>query len=481
MRGLPNVFEVIPVSRRLLLIIWPFLVIVIILVWLSIESMAMIAATRAYSEGESLWSKAQKQAVFQLLRYAETGDIAYFERYEQLIRVPLGDRVAREEMQKRQGFQYAVAFEGLVQGRTHPDDIPAVVKLFRRFQHVPPITEVIAYWTRGDEYIAQLIQAANELHDKMAGHAPRASIEASLARVLEIDAQLTPLEDHFTQKIGEAARLAQRVLLAAILTAAILLVPVGIYLSHRMVRHGEQFERALKLSEERFQLAVSGSNDGLWDWNILSDDWYFSPRFKQLLGYAEEELESSLSALVKRLHPEEHLAFTDALDNHLRDSTPFDLEMRLLTRSGEYRWFRARGQSVRAGDGRAVRMAGALTDVTDKKTAAAELFAEKERAQVTLASIADGVITTDTSGWVEYLNPVAEELTGWTAQKAKGLPVQALFRLVDEVHRRPGQNPIEQVLSEERTVETAANMLLQRNDGVEIPIVQSAAPISTLR
>jgi len=65
-----------------------------------------------------------------------------------------------------------------------------------------------------------------------------------------------------------------------------------------------------------------------------------------------------------------------------------------------------------------VRIAGALTDITDKQLAAAELFAEKERAQVTLASIGDGVITTDIEGWVEYLNPVAEDLTGWKRPKS---------------------------------------------------------------
>ena len=124
-----------------------------------------------------------------------------------------------------------------------------------------------------------------------------------------------------------------------------------------------------------------------------------------------------------------------------------------------------------------MRIAGALTDITDKQLAAAELFAEKERAQVTLASIGDGVITTDIEGWVEYLNPVAEDLTGWKLNNAKGLPIQALFRLVDEANRRPAPSPIELVLNEERTIEAAANILLQRNDGVEIPIVHSAAPI----
>ena len=71
-----KVLKVIPVSRRLLLIIWPFLGIVVVLSWLSIESMSILSATRAYAEGESLWSKAQKQSVFQLLRYAQTRDVS---------------------------------------------------------------------------------------------------------------------------------------------------------------------------------------------------------------------------------------------------------------------------------------------------------------------------------------------------------------------------------------------------------------------
>ena len=477
MATLREISHLIPLSRRLLLIIWPFLVIVIILVWLSSESMGILAATRAYSEGESLWSKAQKQAVFQLLRYAETADPTHYENYQRLILVPLGDRKAREEMQKAD-FQYAVAWQGLTEGRTHPDDIPGVVRLFRRFQHVPPITEVIAIWTEGDGYIEQLTHAAEELHVRVsARNTSQLALRPILDRILELDARLTPLEDKFTQKLGEATRLAQLVLLAVILAVAACLVPIGIFLSHRMLRHSQRFEQALKLSEERFQLAVTGSNDGLWDWNILTDDWYHSPRFKELLGYTSGELENSLPALVSRMHPEEREVFSRALDSHLKSGTPFDVEIRLRTRSGDYGWFRCRGQSVRAANGQAVRMAGALTDMTDRRLAAAELFAEKERALVTLASIADGVITTDTEGWIDYLNPVAEDLTGWKVEKARGLPILALFRLVDETHQRNAPNPIEMVLREERTIELASNMLLLRNDGVKIPVVHSAAPI----
>jgi diguanylate cyclase (GGDEF)-like protein/PAS domain S-box-containing protein len=122
-------------------------------------------------------------------------------------------------------------------------------------------------------------------------------------------------------------------------------------------------------------------------------------------------------------------------------------------------------------------MAGSITDMTDRRQAASDLFAEKERALVTLASIADGVITTDTDGRVEYLNPVAEQLTGWTTAKARGLSMQAILRLVDETNGKVAPNPIEMVLRQERTIEAASTLLLVRNEGTEVPIKQSAAPI----
>ena len=204
---------------------------------------------------------------------------------------------------------------------------------------------------------------------------------------------------------------------------------------------------------------------------------YYSPRFKHLLGFRDHEMENNVSALIERLHPEDKEATEQAFKEHFLRAVPFDIEMRLRTKAEEYRWFRSRGQSVRNAEGRSVRMAGAITDVTDRRLAAAELFAEKERAQVTLASIADGVITTDTEGRVQYVNPVAEVLTGWATTSAHDLPLQAIVRMIDETSRSPAPSPIEMVLREGRNVEMAATVLLLRNDGSEVPIVQSAAPI----
>ena len=135
--------DFLPLSRRLLLIIWPFLVIVFVLVWLFSESMGILAATRAYSEGESLWSKAQKTAVFHLIQYADTHKETDYQRYLQEISVPLGDETARIELQKAEP-NYELARQGMIQARNDPADIPGAISLFRRFRHFGPMAKVIS-------------------------------------------------------------------------------------------------------------------------------------------------------------------------------------------------------------------------------------------------------------------------------------------------------------------------------------------------
>jgi diguanylate cyclase (GGDEF)-like protein/PAS domain S-box-containing protein len=464
-------------SKRLLAIVWPFLVIVVVLLVVSAQSMDLLLATRSYSEGESLWSKGQKRAIFYLLRYTETRAPADYQQYLVSIAVPKGDEKARIEMQKPNPDE-AIAWQGFVEGRNHPEDIERMIMLFRRFKDLWYMREIIELWTQGDLYVREVTVIADELNARVvADDVSETEMRAFRDRLLAIDTLLTPLTDKFSRLLGEATRITKMLLLILNLAVAGTLVPIGMFLSNRMARRREEAEAALKLSEERFNLAVEGSNDGLWDWDIASEKVYYSPRFKRLLGFRPNEFEDTTGNLMSRVHPDDSDLVGNAFRAHFEQGKLFDVEMRVAIKSGEYRWFRVRGQSVSDENGRAVRMAGSMTDITDRQKAAAELFSEKERAQVTLASIADGVITTDPDGWVEFLNPVAESLTGWKMSAARGLPLQAICRLTDEASRQPAPNPIETVLRDERTVEVAATMLLVRNDGVEIPIVHSGAPI----
>ncbi|HPM79990.1 MAG TPA: ATP-binding protein [Candidatus Anammoximicrobium sp.] len=125
----------------------------------------------------------------------------------------------------------------------------------------------------------------------------------------------------------------------------------------------------LRASEERFALAVRGSTDGIWDWNVASDEVYYSPRFKELLGYADHEIADVFASFESRLHPDDRQGTLAALQAHLERRGDYDVEYRLQTKSQGYRWFRARGQAIWDASGRPTRMAGSITDITAMKTA----------------------------------------------------------------------------------------------------------------
>ncbi len=466
----------VPDSKRLLLIIWPFLAIVILLVALAALAVDVLSAGRAYVGGEGLWSKAQKDAVYYLMHYAQDKSEEQYQNFQRAIAVPLGDRQARLELEKRSP-DLAVVRDGLIAGRTHEEDIGGVIRLYRTMRDVSYMEKVIELWEAGDEHVLELQRIGEEIHQRIASRRSSARDLAPLvAQVREINSRITPLSDEFSYTLGEANRALRRQLMMAIVVATIVLIPVGVALSRRMLRRSEAFERALRVSEERFKLAVSGTNDGVWDWNIATGDVYYSPRFRQLLGLADE---SSLAGfeLVSRMHHEDQPKLQAALQAHLEDGTPLDVELRMVCHSGERKWFRVRGQAARDANGAAVRMAGSISDINEKKLADAQLFAEKERAVVTLASIGDAVITTDESGKVEFLNRTAEALTGWQNADAKGMHLGGLLKIMDEGAREEAADLVDLVLRSGQGMTMSTDILLVQRDGTEVSVNVSAAPI----
>lgn len=134
----------------------------------------------------------------------------------------------------------------------------------------------------------------------------------------------------------------------------------------------KQADDTLLKSAERFAFAVKGSNDGLWDWDIESDQQWWSARFHELLGYQEGELEASYESFLMLLHPEDKDRTLKSIQAHLEKQLPFDIQYRLQTKSGDYRWFRGRGQAQYE-QGKAVRMAGSIRDITARRIANEQL------------------------------------------------------------------------------------------------------------
>ncbi len=129
-------------------------------------------------------------------------------------------------------------------------------------------------------------------------------------------------------------------------------------------------EEALRESEERYALAMRGANDGLWDWDLRTNDMYFSPRWKEMLGCQESDIEDSLEAWLARVHPEDRARLETALGMHLEGQTEhFEHEHRMLHQDGTYRWVLSRGLAICDHTGKVTRMAGSQTDITERKVA----------------------------------------------------------------------------------------------------------------
>ena len=159
------------------------------------------------------------------------------------------------------------------------------------------------------------------------------------------------------------------------------------------------------------------------------------------------------------------------------DGVVKNFEYRLRRKDGGEIVVLENSRAVLDDDGVIIAHEGTLTDITERKQAETRVFKEKERAQVTLQSIGDGVITTDAEGRIDYLNPVAQNLTGWDLRGARGKPVKEIMTIINEHTRALVANPVMRCLKEGRVITLADNSVLINNEGAEIPIQDSAAPI----
>ena len=145
--------------------------------------------------------------------------------------------------------------------------------------------------------------------------------------------------------------------------------PVAIARISTLLSH-KRAEESLRESEERYALAVLGANEGLWDWNLKTNQFYYSPRWKSMLGCEENEIQTSPDEWFNRIHPEDRVRVKDEMAAHHGGLTPhFENEHRMLHKDGTYRWMLARGIAVRDAQGKAYRMAGSQTDITEGKVA----------------------------------------------------------------------------------------------------------------
>ncbi|MFO7594342.1 MAG: EAL domain-containing protein [Pseudomonadota bacterium] len=251
----------------------------------------------------------------------------------------------------------------------------------------------------------------------------------------------------------------------------------------QLCRTNESFTKALirdrdeaLIANERFRSAMDTSSDCIFlidPEKMLFID--FNRTAESVLGYSREELSRLGPHEIKpKLSREELQSFFHSIMqrpggvnelvtvHRCKDGRTFPVETRL---------------SVLVQKEHPPLIISVDRDVTERKNIETRLYEEKERAQVTLRSIGDAVITTDTSGRIEFMNPIAEQLTEWRIQDAIGEPLQHVFRIINESSRVAVRNPVEFCLSEKRIIGLDSHTLLISRTGKEIAIEDSAAPI----
>ena len=213
-------------------------------------SINTLSSVRAYVGGEGLWSKAQKDGLYQLLKYARTRDEADYARFLDFLKVNLGDHKARLELSKPDP-DLAVVRQGFIEGRNHPDDVDGMIRLFRRFHSNQYIHRAIVAWTKADETITAYIDLGRRLHEVI--NSPDSSpqrINIILDEIDPLNKQLTPAEDEFSFALGEGSRWLERVVLRLLFFVALTVECTGLLLAITVSRGIQKGLREILLAAQ---------------------------------------------------------------------------------------------------------------------------------------------------------------------------------------------------------------------------------------
>lgn len=355
------------VSRsELMAQLMPLVVALCVLVTLNLVGVWLMNGARAFVSGESLWSKSRQQAAQHLDEYLADGNARSLALFDLALRIPLGDRRAREAMLADPPDERA-AWEGLVQGGNSPDDIPAMLWILDHLKWERDVAAALQAWRQGDEQIEQLRRLARTA----ARPAPELSppegwLSDQRAQLRAINSRLINLELAFSDHVANATRRVAATVELLNATMAAVLLGAGAVLTYRMIRRRQGAESRAQVYRERLELATKGANDGIWDWHVLGHGIFWTPRTRELLGFPDDASFARYQVR-EEVHPEDRPRLSAALRAHFAgEDDRLDINLRLRRLDGVHRWFQLRGMAIRDASGLPVRMLGTVSDIHER-------------------------------------------------------------------------------------------------------------------
>lgn len=509
-----------PITYKLALIVLAQVAVSAALLGIALFCLDISNGVRAYVAGEGLYSKGQKDAVYYLTRYAHSQSPEDHQKYLEAVAVPLGDHLARVELQKPV-FDYAIAAQGFIQGGNAPGDVPHLIDLFRWFHGVSYFRRAIVLWTRADRLIAELVACGEELHEAVRAQTLTDELrEDVLARIEKINALVTPVEQQFSVELGEGARLVRNTLLIVVLLSALLLLGGGLLVSWRIsrelrtsilslhraaamftqgnldyrseVRSNDEVGRLSrafndmtarrKLTEEALRTAtelrdkvMESVTNAIYVLDLEGRFTLVNRRTCEMTGYAADEL---IGHSFVPMIPPEHRDAVVAAFSGVAEGGPavVSYETPLLRKDGT-RVLIAFTSAPLFTEGRVAGVVGSAEDITERRRYEASLHEAKELAQVTLSSIGDGVIRTDAQGIITFCNQAAAKLLETDTEYPVGQRFSDLVHLFDDDGGRPLADPIAQVLASGETMRLNMFSSVRTIQGRQQPISDSVAPV----
>ncbi|MFC0337911.1 PAS domain S-box-containing protein/diguanylate cyclase (GGDEF) domain-containing protein [Kushneria avicenniae] len=238
-------------------------------------------------------------------------------------------------------------------------------------------------------------------------------------------------------------------------------------------------------SEQRWKAALEGSGQGVWEMDLARGQIRASLEAHCLQGEGGS-MTCSIAHWREKTHPDDVAHVEQALEAHITGKSPrYVAEYRVRQKDGSYRWYQSRGRIMRLDEqGKALQIMGTLIDIhaarqaeIERERLAGDLQEEKERLQVTLNSIGDGVIATDMSGTVVFMNPVAEEITGWPFSEARHRALQDVFHLHGPDMTPRSLELIETCLTRNEVCMTGDDSILINKDQRPLEVKATAAPV----
>ncbi|AKI02451.1 PAS domain S-box/diguanylate cyclase (GGDEF) domain-containing protein [Hoeflea sp. IMCC20628] len=247
--------------------------------------------------------------------------------------------------------------------------------------------------------------------------------------------------------------------------------------THIDITKQKQAEQQQFLLAERIKVATDSGGIGIWDYDLAEDVLIWDEWMYRLYAVPEREGERASEIWRQHVHPDDIDRVERALRQAIVEGVPLEEEHRIIHPDQSVHHIRISAKVVVDPAGKSTRLIGAVWDVTHTRQMALELQEQHELLRVTLHSIGDAVMTTDADGNVEWLNPVAERMTGWTTAEAKGRPSHIVFNIVHEETGQSAQDPIKGCLQVTDVVGLDHDTMLIARDGREFSIEDSAAPI----